>query len=92
MQVRAKWAALGDKPAFIDAFTGDTRSFAQMNSDLDAMSGTLRQLGVEPGHVVAVIANNSVDYCTAVLAVVNVGAVVRNCRLRIVFFLLFPAV
>ena len=78
IQVRAKWAELGDKPAFIDAFTGDTRTFAQMDADLDAVSATLRQVGVEPGHVVAVIANNSVDYCTAVLAIVNVGAVVSE--------------
>lgn len=73
--VLARAAERGDKPAFIDAPSGRTISYAQLLELVRAAAGGLAARGFGKGDVFAHYAPNRPDYAVAFHAVAMVGGV-----------------
>jgi acyl-CoA synthetase (AMP-forming)/AMP-acid ligase II len=64
------------RPAFVDASTGDTLTFGELGEQIDTLAGGLIGSGLRPGDVAAIISPNSVEYAVVFHAVLRAGAVV----------------
>ena len=73
--VLARAGERGDKPAFIDAPTGHTISYAQLVGSVRAAAGGLAERGFGKGEVFAHYAPNLPEYAVAFHAVATVGGV-----------------
>ena len=67
---------LPGKAALIDGLTGETVTFGQLTSTVDALAGGLLARGLRPGDVVAVCGPNTPAYALAAHAIWRAGAVV----------------
>uniref|UniRef100_A0A7N0SVC3 AMP-dependent synthetase/ligase domain-containing protein n=1 Tax=Kalanchoe fedtschenkoi TaxID=63787 RepID=A0A7N0SVC3_KALFE len=63
------------KPALIDADSLETLTFAQLKSTVATLAHALRRIGVLKGHVVLILAPNSIRFPVCFLAVLALGAV-----------------
>jgi len=72
--VRAHAAETGDAPAILDSARACT--WAGLDRRCDAVAAAVREAGVVPGAVVAVLGEASADAIAAVLGVLRAGAVV----------------
>ena len=73
--VLARAGELGDKPAFIDAPTGRTISYAHLVESVRAAAAALADRGFDKGHVFAHYAPNLPEYAVAFHAVATLGGV-----------------
>jgi acyl-CoA synthetase (AMP-forming)/AMP-acid ligase II len=71
-------ARLADKPALIDALTGRTLTYGQLDNDVRRLAGGLVDYGIRPGDAVAILAPNAPEYATAFLGVAYAGGVVTT--------------
>ncbi len=69
-------AARGDKPALVDASTGETLTFAEVLAQAQAGAAGLAAGGLVPGDVVGLLSHNQPDYAVAVHAVLRAGGVI----------------
>lgn len=66
-----------DKPIYIDAVSGESRTFGDILHRTRALAQGLReQLGVKPNDVVALFSHNTIDYAIICHAVIGCGATV----------------
>ena len=65
-----------DHPAFIDAATGDTLTWAEVDAATDVEAHRLRGAGLQPGDRVAVRLPTSAEFAVAVFGALRAGAVV----------------
>ncbi|EXJ87964.1 hypothetical protein A1O1_04891 [Capronia coronata CBS 617.96] len=65
-----------DKPLYVDAVTGFSRTRGDVLRRTKSLAHGLRELGVEPGDVVAFISPNTIDYAITCYAVLGCGATV----------------
>ena len=65
-----------DYPAFVDAISGDTLSWSEVDAAVNAHAAALVEAGVRPGDRVAVRLATGASYCLAVFGALRVGAVV----------------
>src|SRR5881628_3734794 len=63
--VLARAAALGDKPALIDAATGRTLTYGQLAGGADRVAAGLAARGFAPGDVLALFAPNCPEFALA---------------------------
>jgi len=64
------------KPVFIDAITGEARTFDEIQRRTRSLAHGLRQLGVRPKDIVSFISPNSIDYALTCYAIIGCGATV----------------
>ncbi|KAA8544123.1 hypothetical protein F0562_022135 [Nyssa sinensis] len=64
-----------DKPALIDADTGETLTFAQFKSTVSKVSHGLLQLGIKKNDVVLIFAPNSIQFPLCFFGIIAIGAV-----------------
>ncbi len=69
-------AARGDHPAFIDAASGDTTTFAEFAAKVDAVAATLQTHGIGRGDVVALVGPNSAEWAVVYHGILAAGGVV----------------
>ncbi|HEX2073443.1 MAG TPA: AMP-binding protein [Geodermatophilus sp.] len=69
-------AGRGDRPALVDAATGETISFAELLAQADAGAAGLASDGLRPGDVVGLMSHNQPRYAVAVHAVLRAGGVI----------------
>ncbi len=69
-------AARGDKPALVDASTGETLTFAGLLAQAEAGAAGLAGDELRPGAVVGLMSHNQPSYAVAVHAVLRAGGVV----------------
>jgi acyl-CoA synthetase (AMP-forming)/AMP-acid ligase II len=69
-------AARGDRPAVVDAATGESLTFAEVVAQADAAAAALVAEGLRPGDVVGLMSHNQPRYAVAVHAVLRAGGVV----------------
>jgi acyl-CoA synthetase (AMP-forming)/AMP-acid ligase II len=69
-------ARLAAKPAIIDGLTGQTLTYGQLASAVQAMAAALTDRGFRPGDVFAIYAPNIPEYAIAFHAVVSLGGIV----------------
>ncbi|MFC0544700.1 AMP-binding protein [Kutzneria chonburiensis] len=65
-----------DHPAFIDAATGDTLTWAEVDAATDVEAHRLREAGLQPGDRVAVRLPTSMEFAVAVFGTLRAGGVV----------------
>ncbi|MFI9382794.1 AMP-binding protein [Kutzneria sp. NPDC052558] len=65
-----------DHPAFIDAATGDTLTWAEVDAATDVEAHRLREAGLQPGDRVAVRLPTSAEFAVAVFGTLRAGGVV----------------
>ncbi|KIX99858.1 uncharacterized protein Z520_04494 [Fonsecaea multimorphosa CBS 102226] len=65
-----------DKPIFIDAVTGASRSYGEIKRRTRSLAHGLRELGVKPKDVVALFSPNSIDYAILCYGIIGCGATV----------------
>ncbi|EXJ57440.1 hypothetical protein A1O7_07788 [Cladophialophora yegresii CBS 114405] len=65
-----------DKPIFIDAVTGDTRTYGEIQRRTRSLARGLRDLGVKPKDIVAFFSPNSIDYAIVCYGILGCGATV----------------
>ncbi|KIX03294.1 uncharacterized protein Z518_06846 [Rhinocladiella mackenziei CBS 650.93] len=65
-----------DKPIYIDAVTGASRSYGDIKRRTRSLAHGLRDLGVEPKDIVAFISPNSIDYAITCYGILGCGATV----------------
>ncbi len=53
---------------------GDTYTYAELRAEFERRAGGWAELGVGPGHIVAVVAKNSADFLVQTFAVLRAGA------------------
>jgi acyl-CoA synthetase (AMP-forming)/AMP-acid ligase II len=70
--------ALGDKPALIDGATGRILTYAELDAQVRALAGGLREHGLVAGDTVALMAPNSPDYAVVFHAVALAGMVITT--------------
>lgn len=63
-----------DRPATF--FSGETLSYAELDTRIAAAAGALREMGIRPGDRVALVLPNSPQHLIAFFAVLRLGAVV----------------
>lgn len=63
----------GDAEALID--DGRRWTYAELDREVDAHGRALRDVGVRPGDVVAIVGRNSATYVMALLAIARIGAI-----------------
>lgn len=68
-------SAFPNKPALIDADSGESLSFSQLKSVLIKLSHAFIHLGIKKGDVVLIFAPNSIQFPICFLAVTAIGAV-----------------
>ncbi|XWS24575.1 hypothetical protein CRYUN_Cryun28dG0114600 [Craigia yunnanensis] len=66
------------KTAFIDATTGRHLSFSELWQAVDSVTTCLSDLGIRKGHVILIIAPNSIFFPIICLAVMSLGAIVTT--------------
>src|SRR5688572_3670988 len=66
---------LGDKPAFIDAGTRRTLTYAQLAHDIGRAASGLARRGFRKGDVLAIFSPNLPEYAVAFHAVAMLGGV-----------------
>ncbi|OMO85474.1 AMP-dependent synthetase/ligase [Corchorus olitorius] len=66
------------KIAFIDATTGRQLSFSQLWKAVDSVATCLSELGIRKGHVVLIIAPNSLYFPIVCLSVMSLGAIITT--------------
>ena len=71
--VLADLAARGDKPALVDATSGHTLTYAELDVLIRRMAAGLQGLGLEPGQVVGIFAPNVPEYPIAYFGVALAG-------------------
>jgi acyl-CoA synthetase (AMP-forming)/AMP-acid ligase II len=64
------------QPIFIDAVSGQARTYGEIKQRTRSLAHGLRELGVKPGDVVAIFSPNSIDYAATCYAVLGCGATV----------------
>uniref|UniRef100_A0A5B7B4R7 Putative 4-coumarate--CoA ligase-like 7 n=1 Tax=Davidia involucrata TaxID=16924 RepID=A0A5B7B4R7_DAVIN len=64
-----------DKPALVDADTGETLTFAQFKSTVSKVSHGLLQLGIRKNDVVLIFAPNSIQFPLCFFGIVAIGAI-----------------
>src|SRR5256885_3206276 len=64
-----------DHPALIDAASGRTLSWAEVDAAVDAEAARLAERGARPGDRVAIRLPNTPEFCVAVLGAVRAGCV-----------------
>ncbi|KMT02326.1 hypothetical protein BVRB_9g205510 [Beta vulgaris subsp. vulgaris] len=64
-----------EKPALIDSDSGEILNFSKLNSMVSNLSYGLTQLGIQKGHVVLILAPNSIQYPVTFLGVIATGAI-----------------
>ncbi|GAB2275153.1 Probable CoA ligase ccl7 [Dionaea muscipula] len=64
-----------DKPAMIDASSGETLTFSQLKSMVAKVSHGLSRLGVSKGDVVLIVAPNSIHFPLCFLGTIALGAI-----------------
>jgi acyl-CoA synthetase (AMP-forming)/AMP-acid ligase II len=65
-----------NKPIFIDAVTGATRTYGEIKRRTRSLAQGLRDLGVKPKDVVAFFSPNSIDYAIVCYGILGCGATV----------------
>ncbi len=72
---------LGDRPALIDAASGETLTYAALSDAVRRVAGGLAQCGLGKGDVLAIFAPNCADYAVAFLAAASFGGITTpvNC-------------
>jgi long-chain acyl-CoA synthetase len=65
----------GDRPALIDATTGVTLTWAEVDTEVNQRAQRLAEAGMHPGDRVAVRLPTGISYCLAVFAVLRAGGV-----------------
>ncbi len=65
---------LGSKPGLIEAATGKTLSFAELNQRADAVAHILSRKGVKPGERVMLMVRPSADFICITFALFKIGA------------------
>jgi acyl-CoA synthetase (AMP-forming)/AMP-acid ligase II len=65
-----------DRPLYVDAITGTTRTFADVKQRTKSLAHALRQQGVKPKDVVAFFSPNSIDYAITCYGIIGAGATV----------------
>ncbi|HEY0498594.1 MAG TPA: AMP-binding protein [Kutzneria sp.] len=65
-----------DHPAFIDAATGDSLTWAEVDAATDVEAHRLREAGLQPGDRVAVRLPTSMEFAVAVFGTLRAGGVV----------------
>jgi acyl-CoA synthetase (AMP-forming)/AMP-acid ligase II len=71
--VLADVAARGDKPALVDATSGHTLTYAELDVLIRRLAAGLQALGLEPGQVVGIFAPNVPEYPVAYFGVALAG-------------------
>ena len=56
-------------------YSGQSLTYAELDERLDAIAGNLAAIGIAKGDRVGVLADNSIDFMTAVFAIVRRGAI-----------------
>lgn len=74
--IRANARELGDRPALVDANSGLTLNYAELDRQIGRVAAGLADDGLVPGEVVALISPNCVDWPVAALGVMAAGGVV----------------
>jgi acyl-CoA synthetase (AMP-forming)/AMP-acid ligase II len=69
---------LADKPALIDAASGQGYTYAQLALAVRQMAASLTRRGFRPGDVFALYASGSPDYVVAMLGVWSLGGVITT--------------
>jgi acyl-CoA synthetase (AMP-forming)/AMP-acid ligase II len=69
-------AARGDHPAFIDGASGETTTYAEFASKVDAVAAALQARGIGKGDVVALVGPNSAEWGIAYHGILRAGGVV----------------
>ncbi|KAA8544125.1 hypothetical protein F0562_022137 [Nyssa sinensis] len=70
-----KNSSFPDKPALVDADTGETLTFAQFKSTVCKVSHGLLQLGIEKNDVVLFFAPNSIQFPLCFFGIIALGAI-----------------
>lgn len=65
-----------DKPIFIDALTGTSRTYGDIERQTRSLAHGLRNLGVKQHDVVAYFSPNNIDYGICCYAIIGCGAIV----------------
>ena len=68
-----------DRPALVDAETGETLSYARLNAQVDALAHAFAIAGLLPGGIVAIEACKSCSVVVAMLAAMRAGATAAPC-------------
>src|SRR6266576_3136059 len=76
--VLARAAALGDKPALIDAASGRTLTYGQLAGGADRVAAGLAARGFAPGDVLALFAPNCPEFALAFHGTLAAGGVVTT--------------
>src|SRR5213080_3507680 len=76
--VLARAAALGDKPALIDAASGRTLTYGQLAGGADRVAAGLAARGFAPGEVLALFAPNCPEFALAFHGTLAAGGVVTT--------------
>jgi acyl-CoA synthetase (AMP-forming)/AMP-acid ligase II len=64
------------KPLYIDAVTGQKRTYGEVRKRTRSLASALRNLGLKPGDVVTLFSPNSIDYAINCFAIIGCGATV----------------
>lgn len=64
------------RPLYVDAVTGDVRTFADVKQRTKSLAHALRGQGVSPKDVVALFSPNSIDYAITCYGILGAGATV----------------
>lgn len=72
-----------EKPATIDLHSGRRHSYAQMHARVAGLAGYMRNLGIEQGDRVGLLALNSSDFLDALFACWRIGAVCTTLNFRL---------
>lgn len=65
-----------DRPVFVDALSGETRTYRDIIQRTKSVAHGLRKLGVEPGDAVAILSPNSIDFPVLCFAILGCDATV----------------
>ena len=74
--IRSNARRHGDRPALVDANSGDTITYTELDDRIGRVAAGLVADGLEPGDVVALISPNCVDWPVAALGVMAAGGIV----------------
>ncbi|MGH6971160.1 MAG: AMP-binding protein, partial [Caulobacteraceae bacterium] len=67
------WAKLTPDRVAIYDYTGQNRTFGQLNANANRVARLLRQAGLRAGDAVALACSNRAEFCDVLLAVLRVG-------------------
>ncbi|KAL2938455.1 4-coumarate--CoA ligase-like 7 [Bienertia sinuspersici] len=68
-------SSYSENPALIDSNSGEVLNFSQLKSMVAKLSNSLTQLGIQKGHVVLILAPNSIHYPVIFLGIIAIGAI-----------------